>query len=84
MRSDVDNEELSYSERTTEQINNAIEVFQHNIQVLREYHTRLIAAVVAGKVDVRQSAATLPEFGQEEEIEPDEVEEVFEEAENAN
>jgi type I restriction enzyme, S subunit len=69
---------VSYSERATEQINNAIKVFRHNIHVLREYQTRLIADVVTGKVDVREIAARLPEF------EADEVEKMLEEAEDAD
>ena len=31
------------------------------IELLREYRTRLIADVVTGKLDVRETAATLPE-----------------------
>jgi len=31
------------------------------IELLNEYHTRLIADVVTGKLDVRESAAALPE-----------------------
>jgi type I restriction enzyme S subunit len=37
------------------------------IQLLREYRTRLIAEVVTGKLDVREAAAQLPD-------EPDEPE----------
>lgn len=41
---------------------------QHEIALLREYRTRLIADVVTGKLDVREAAANLPEE-QEETIE---------------
>lgn len=34
---------------------------QHQISLLREYRTRLIADVVTGKLDVREAAARLPE-----------------------
>lgn len=33
---------------------------EHQISLLREYHTRLIADVVTGKLDVREAAARLP------------------------
>ena len=36
-------------------------VTQRDITLLREYHTRLIADVVTGKLDVRQAAALLPD-----------------------
>lgn len=32
------------------------------IELIREYRTRLISDVVTGKIDVRATAATLPEF----------------------
>jgi type I restriction enzyme, S subunit len=41
----------------------AIETAQHQISLLREYRTRLIADVVIGKLDVREAAARLPEAG---------------------
>ena len=34
---------------------------QREIDLLREYRTRLIADVVTGKLDVREAAAKLPE-----------------------
>ncbi len=34
---------------------------QHEIELLREYQTRLIADVVTGKLDVREAATRLPE-----------------------
>lgn len=41
---------------------------QHEIELLREYRTRLIADVVTGKLDVREEAARLPQ--EAEELEP--------------
>jgi ABC-type phosphate/phosphonate transport system ATPase subunit len=37
----------------TVQINETITIAQHQIDLIREYRTRLIADVVTGKVDVR-------------------------------
>ena len=34
---------------------------EHEISLLREYRTRLIADVVTGKLDVREAAARLPD-----------------------
>ena len=36
--------------------------FEREIELLREYRTRLIADVVTGKLDVREAAARLPEL----------------------
>ncbi|HQN96272.1 MAG TPA: hypothetical protein PLM61_07865, partial [Thermoanaerobaculales bacterium] len=46
------------------------------ISLLREYHTRLIADVVTGKLDVREAVAHLPDEAQElaELVEEDESE----------
>ncbi len=38
---------------------------QGEIDLLREYHTRLIADVITGKLDVREAAARLPEEAEE-------------------
>jgi len=56
---------------STEQIHVSIRAIQREIDLIREYRTRLIADVVTGKVDVREAAASLPEV---EEAEPPEVE----------
>ena len=50
-------------ERTTSRI-------EREIELLREYRTRLIADVVTGKLDVREAATRLPEVG-ESSVEPD-------------
>ncbi len=39
------------------------------IELMREYRTRLIADVVTGKLDVRQAAARLPEEGELDDLE---------------
>jgi type I restriction enzyme S subunit len=41
--------------------NTAISRLEREIQLLREYRTRLVADVVTGKLDVREAAAHLPE-----------------------
>lgn len=43
--------------------------YDHEMNLLREYRTRLIADVVTGKLDVREAAASLPEEAEEEPIE---------------
>ncbi len=54
-------------------INQAINSAQREIDLMREYRTRLIADVVTGKIDVRAAAAALPatmEFPAEDDAEP--------------
>lgn len=58
---------VRYSEHTTADIQATIDHAQHEIQIISEYRTRLIADVVTGNLDVREAAANLPE-------EPDEPE----------
>lgn len=53
----------------TTKIDAAIAATRSEIELLREYRTRLIADVVTGKVDVREVAAQLPEEPSEEEAE---------------
>ena len=45
----------------TAALNKAIDVTHQEIELLREYRTRLIADVVTGKLDVREAAAGLPD-----------------------
>ena len=45
----------------TAAIDAAISRARRQIELLREYRTRLIADVVTGKLDVRETAANLPE-----------------------
>lgn len=42
-------------------LNTAISRLEREIELLREYRTRLVADVVTGKLDVREAAARLPE-----------------------
>ena len=48
------------SEKTNALVNAAVRT-EREIDLMREYRTRLIADVVTGKVDVREAAAGLPE-----------------------
>ena len=45
-----------------DQIGSGIKTALHEIELLREYRTRLIADVVTGKLDVREVSAGLPEI----------------------
>jgi len=60
---------VKYLEQSTANIDSAIHHAEQEIQLLREYHTRLIADVVTGKLDVREAAAALPD--ELEAVEPD-------------
>lgn len=51
-----------------ETINGSIEHATKQIELMREYRTRLISDVVTGKFDVREAAANLPD--EEVEAEP--------------
>jgi len=59
-------------------IDTAIAASRREIDLLREYRTRLIADVVTGKVDVREVAARLPEEPPEEEAEWMDADEIAE------
>jgi type I restriction enzyme S subunit len=59
-------------DRATEGINVAINHASKEVDLIREYRTRLIADVVTGKIDVREAAQQLPA----EDIEPEMVSEV--------
>lgn len=69
---------VSYIENMIAPIITTVRNFEREIDLLREYRTRLIADVVTGKLDVREVAAKLPE----EEIE--EVAEASEDMESAD
>ncbi|MCI4430026.1 MAG: restriction endonuclease subunit S [Burkholderiales bacterium] len=45
----------------TQTLNSAISRLEREIDLLREYRTRLVADVVTGKLDVREAAARLPD-----------------------
>ena len=52
---------MNFLDRMLRKIDRGISRVQHEIVLLREYRTRLIADVVTGKLDVREAAAALPE-----------------------
>ena len=63
---------VEYLERATAATNAGIERARRQIALVQEYHTRLIADVVTGKLDVREAAAQLPdETGEEDQIDED-------------
>ena len=55
-------------EVATHDLNDAISAARREIDLLREYRTRLIADVITGKLDVRESAAQLPDEVEEQEL----------------
>jgi type I restriction enzyme S subunit len=59
---------------------NTISRLEREIDLIREYRTRLIADVVTGKLDVREAAAGLPEpdNASDQRLEPEEEEPEFE------
>ena len=52
---------VKFADENTSAINAALAGANHQIALLQEYRTRLIADVVTGKIDVREVAAALPE-----------------------
>ena len=52
---------VQHLETVTAGLSTSISRFEREIDLLREYRTRLIADVVTGKLDVREVAAKLPE-----------------------
>ena len=52
---------LEFFEKVVARSDGAIDRTGHQIDLIHEYRTRLIADVVTGKLDVREAAATLPE-----------------------
>jgi type I restriction enzyme S subunit len=63
--------------RDTVSLNKAAERAEREIDLLREYRTRLIADVVTGKIDVREAALLLPDEAEE----PEPLDEIEAEAE---
>ncbi len=59
---------VGYYEQATADIDSTIAHANREIELLREYRTRLIADVVTGKLDVREAAADLPEESDEPEL----------------
>jgi type I restriction enzyme S subunit len=62
------------------EVNTTILYHEREIDLLREYRTRLVADVVTGKLDVREAAARLPDAAESEIPEIDEAEPDSEEA----
>ena len=52
---------VEHLDRATADIDAAITRARRQIELLREYRTRLIADVVTGKLDVRETTANLPD-----------------------
>ena len=57
---------VEYIDKATANIDSAINRARRQIELLREYRTRLIADVVTGKLDVREAAAQPGEQADEE------------------
>lgn len=82
---DEQKEIAEYIATEVAKIDNALPTFQEEIELLREYRTRLISDVVTGQIDVRD--VVIPEYIPEEDTEIDtadigeDVEEVAEDAE---
>lgn len=67
---------VEYLDKATTNIDTAIDRRRREIELLREFRTRLISDVVTGKLDVREAAANLPDELDEEDI-PDEDDELI-------
>lgn len=82
---DEQKEIAEYIAAEVAKIDNALPTFQKEIELLREYRTRLISDVVTGQIDVRD--VVIPEYTPEEDTEIDtddageDMEEVAEDAE---
>ena len=51
---------VKYTEQESQALNTAISRLEREIELLREYRTRLVADVVTGKLDVREAAKNIP------------------------
>lgn len=69
---------LAFISARTANLNGSIEKVSGEVDLLREYRTRLIADVVTGKLDVREAAATLPDIAVEPGEAPEQVQEELE------
>jgi type I restriction enzyme, S subunit len=67
-------------ESETASLDSGIKSVQREIALYREFHDRLVAEVVTGKLDVRAAAAALPEITESEPIDEPIDGEDFEEA----
>ena len=59
---------VRYLDKATDDIDTVVARGRQEIDLLREYRTRLIGDVVTGKLDVRESAAQLPDEVEEQEL----------------
>ena len=59
---------VEYLDNTTADIDSVIDHTRHQINLLQQYRTRLIADVVTGKLDVREAASRLPDEVEEPEL----------------
>jgi len=59
------------AERATRTLNTTISRLEREIELLREYRTRLVADVVTGKLDVREAALRLPDEAPPDTVEAD-------------
>ena len=57
---------VEWVDKTTANIDAAIDRARRQIELMQEYRTRLIADVVTGKLDVREAAALLPDESDDE------------------
>lgn len=53
---------VAYLDDELRELNRAIEKINDEVELIREYRTRLISDVVTGKIDVREAAKNLPEI----------------------
>ena len=56
---------VEFCDKSTIRLNDNIQRTIRQVDLLREYRTRLIADVITGKVDVREAAAELPQIDSE-------------------
>ena len=52
---------MAHLDRSLETLNKAVTTVQTEINLIREYRSRLVADVVTGKLDVREEASRLPD-----------------------
>jgi type I restriction enzyme S subunit len=78
---DEQSEIVRWTEESTAQVHVHIFCAQREIELLREFRTRLIADVVTGKRDVREAAARLPQALDDEPLDEIESEPDYEAAE---
>ena len=52
---------VAYADSQSQPLTATVSRLEREIELLREYRTRLVADVVTGKLDVREAAARLPE-----------------------